>query len=530
MHCVHSLHSIKIPVINSVQRKNQNKRMGPVALSPGVARYQHWFHLLLLMTILLPNELYSFSQPMYRSLSKNYHVNIVRRYERRRFLPISLSLSLSSVNSDLDVTTMKIQEIKAELQQRKVPINDVFEKDELIRRLQQARQNDKQQNESNIHSAQTINTENINVNHPNKNILSTPLYFTTMDQGMRVPAQNVNGGIIVEPSSQPYATMKIQIPSSKYMNSNAKKNVSDHDHHYILSLLVDTACTGLVLRPTVVRQYQLPSYDTPVTMQGAAGISQATGLTQLSSFTLYPNDNNNNHHYEPTTVPSSSTSSSRKQKPTRTFRSLPAAVQDINGLPTVLDGIIGLSFINQFAAMEFDFRQGMIHFYEDRSAIPDRRNNNNNVVVVVDTKLNMIGSLGIYTVPVYIGGRGPVQMLVDTGASCTLLNWKGVADLGLSQTSKQISRIAIPTGAMGSENVAIQLTHRLHVSSTFQMGDTKLNGIPVSPETRMPIDIGQIPVIDNIPGVGGILGIDALMRCRTLQISTRHPATLTIFV
>lgn len=506
--------------------------MGPAALSPGVVRYQYWFHLLtvILMTILLPNELYSFSQPMYRSLSKSDHVNIVRRYERRRFLP--LSLSMSSVDSDVDIAAMKIQDIKAELKQRKVPINDVFEKDELIRRLQEARQNDKQRNESTVHSTQMIHIENKNVNHPNKNILSTPLYFTTMDQGMRVPAQNVNGGIIVEPSSQPYATMKVQIPSSKHMNSNNKKDVSDHNDHSILSLLVDTACTGLVLRPTVVRQYQLPSYDTPVTMQGAAGISQATGLTQLSSFTLFHQNWNNNHHEPTTTVPSSSSSSSpnQQQQPTRTFRSLPAAVQDINGLPMVLDGIIGLSFINQFAAMEFDFHQGMIHFYEDRSAIPDRRNNNNNNVVVVDAKLNMIGSLGIYTVPVYIGGRGPVQMLVDTGASCTLLNWKGVADLGLSPTSKQISRIAIPTGAMGSENVAIQLTHRLHVSSTFQMGDTQLNGIPLSPETRMPIDIGQIPVIDNIPGVGGILGIDALMRCRTLQISIRHPATLTMFV
>jgi hypothetical protein len=151
--------------------------------------------------------------------------------------------------------------------------------------------------------------------------------------------------------------------------------------------------------------------------------------------------------------------------------------------------------------------------------------------VIVDTTMTMMGSLGIHTVPVYLGGRGPVQMLVDTGASSTLLNWKGVSDLGLSSSSPQLTRITIPTGAMGSENVAIALTHRLHVRSTIQLGDTKLLGIPFNAETRIPIDIGSIPVIDAIPGVGGILGIDVLMRCRTLQILTRNnPATLKLYV
>ena len=500
---------------------------------------RYGLYLLLWMTIvLLPNDVIAFHPllPYHsQSLPKNEMLTTtgtVGTLERgKQFLLLSSSSSSSSVDSNADmsitIATMNISEIKAELLRRKIPIHDVFEKDELIRRLRQARQNDSQQ-EANTATKETsvkANTETIesktsnhNHNHHKNNVGSTttttPLYFTTMDAGMRVPANGGNGGgIIVEPSSQPYATMKIQIPSSKRQHASSSSSSSPSEYH-TLSLLVDTACTGFVLRPNIVQQYQLPSYETPVTMQGAAGISQTTGLTQLSTFTLFPATNNNNN-----------------APPPKTFRSLPAAVQDIHGLPMVLDGIIGLSFINQFAAMEFDFRNGLIHFYKDRSAIPPLPTTDNHEMVVVDTKLNMIGSLGIYTVPVYIGGRGPVQMLVDTGASCTLLNWKGVADLGLSpSSSKQISRIAIPTGAMGSENVAIQLTHRLHVSSSFQMGDQLSSGIPISPETRMPIDIGQIPVIDNIPGVGGILGIDALMRCRTLRISTKHPATLTMMV
>ena len=490
---------------------------------------QYGLYLLLWMTIvLLPNDVIAFHPLLpYRSqsLPKNEMLTTtgtVGTLERgKQFLLLSSSSVDSNADMSITIATMNISEIKAELLRRKIPIHDVFEKDELIRRLRQARQNDSQQETTTTTKETTLttNTETIEskTSNHNNNIGSTttttttttPLYFTTMDAGMRVPANGGNGGgIIVEPSSQPYATMKIQIPSSKRQHASSSSSPSEY---HTLSLLVDTACTGFVLRPNIVQQYQLPSYETPVTMQGAAGISQTTGLTQLSTFTLFPATNNN--------------------APPETFRSLPAAVQDIHGLPMVLDGIIGLSFINQFAAMEFDFRNGLIHFYKDRSAIPPLPTTDNHEMVVVDTKLNMIGSLGIYTVPVYIGGRGPVQMLVDTGASCTLLNWKGVADLGLSpSSSKQISRIAIPTGAMGSENVAIQLTHRLHVSSSFQIGDQLSSGIPISPETRMPIDIGQIPVIDNIPGVGGILGIDALMRCRTLRISTKHPATLTMMV
>ena len=43
-------------------------------------------------------------------------------------------------------------------------------------------------------------------------------------------------------------------------------------------------------------------------------------------------------------------------------------------------------------------------------------------------------------------------MLFDNGASSTLLNWIGVQELGLSK------------GAIGSDNIAIQLTHRLYGS------------------------------------------------------------------
>jgi Aspartyl protease len=162
--------------------------------------------------------------------------------------------------------------------------------------------------------------------------------------------------------------------------------------------------------------------------------------------------------------------------------------------------------------------------YRNKAAIPSRANETR----IAQATMKMLGSLGICTVPAYIGGRGPVEMLVDTGAAHTLLTWKGVADLDLSRDSPQLSRIPIPTGAMGSDNVAIELSHRLFVSSSIQIGDRNLPGLSLA-GARLSIDIGQIPVIDGMPGVGGILGADALMRCDVARISCREPFEIALF-
>ena len=137
----------------------------------------------------------------------------------------------------------------------------------------------------------------------------------------------------------------------------------------------------------------------------------------------------------------------------------------------------------------------------------------------------MIGSLGIFAVPVYLGGRGPVDLLVDTGASCTLLSWKGVGDLGLSATSSAVKPLTTRMGAMGSDNVALELTHRLHVSSKLQLGSTTApeEGLSLAGESRLPIDVGRIPILESLAsqGVGGILGVDVLMRCSAVRFSCR---------
>ena len=135
--------------------------------------------------------------------------------------------------------------------------------------------------------------------------------------------------------------------------------------------------------------------------------------------------------------------------------------------------------------------------------------------------MDYLPRLGLYTVNVFFGGRGPVKMLVDSGAAGTYLNWKGVEDLGLSRTKDAsfIQRLNIPMGAMGSDNVAMALTHRINVSSQLQVGSSSRNpdglpGISLKDSKRLTIDIGDIAVLEMVKGegLGGILGIDALMR------------------
>lgn len=203
------------------------------------------------------------------------------------------------------------------------------------------------------------------------------------------------------------------------------------------------------------------------------------------------------------------------------FGPLPAAVQDIGALPSSLDGIIGLSFLSQFSVVEMDFIKGELVLYkrgEPAPVVDDSR-------VVAKAEMSLL-PLGIYVVDVFLGSRGPVKMLVDSGASCTFLNWKGVSDLGIDRNDNSfLERLSSPMGAMGSDNVAMQLTHRINVSSALRLGRGELPGLSLKDSKRLSIDIGEIAILEQMrsQGVGGILGIDALMRCKGVRMSFQGP-------
>ena len=361
---------------------------------------------------------------------------------------------------------MRVKAIKEELTKIGVSTQDVFEKEDLVQRLFQARQNPPNQTASS--SPRTATTSN-------RDVLEAPLYLVSLESGTRVAAVD-GSNIAVEAKDHPYPAINIQ--------------VTNGNDEFSLKLLLDTACSGLVLRPSVVQKHNLPSLSTPVTMTGAAGVAGNTGLTQLDKFRLE----------------------------TQTFGPLPAAVQDIGALPSSLDGIIGLSFLNQFEGADLDFQNGKILLYPKGRPLPEIPPD---LTVVAEGQMSLLPSLGIYAVDALFGGRGPVKMLVDTGASDSFLNWKGVSDLGLSRDSKALSRLPSPMGAVGSDAVAMELTHRIGLSSTLNLGSGGKQGLPLKEARRLTIDIGNIAILETLKNdnVGGILGIDAFMRCDAARLA-----------
>jgi predicted aspartyl protease len=426
--------------------------------------------------------------------------------ERRAYhvpAPLTLRAQIQSDDGTVmkEIRAMSVGDIKIELGRLQTPFNDVFEKEGLIRRLHEART--KSSNTRTTTAATTTSSSNATPapsKASSRDVLRAPLYFTSLDTDVRIAAVNVEGGgITVNPADKPYPTIRIEVPSSAKGQSS-----------FTLTLLLDTACSGLVLRPNVVKKYNLPSYKNPVSMTGAGGVAGTAGLTQLEKFNLAD----------------------------ATFGPMPAAVQDIGGLPRDLDGIIGLSFLSQFAGVEMDFRKGVVSFFKTAQALEENNSNNSSkdgsktMTVLAEADMSLVPRLGIYTVDVLLGGRGPVKMLVDSGAASSFLNWKGLADLGLERSSPSIKPIQGSMGAMGSDNMAIQLTHRIGVSSTLNLGrkssssSSSYPGISLQ-DARLPIDIGQIPILDSVQGAGGILGVDALMRCAIVRLSFKGRPRLT---
>ena len=286
----------------------------------------------------------------------------------------------------------------------------------------------------------------------------------------------MDGGITINPSDQPYATVQIEV-------------LAKNGQNFILQLLLDTACSGFVLRPSVVDKYDLPKLSTPVTMTGAGGTT-GTGLTQIEKFNFGGEQ----------------------------FGPLPAAVQDIGALPSSLDGIIGLSFLNEFAVVDLDFVSGQVSLYKKGDQAPSLESSGK---LCAKGSMNVLPHLGIYTVDVFLGGRGPVKMLVDSGAANTFLSWNGLQSLGISRDNKSfLKRLDNPMGAMGSDNTVASLTHRIHVSGSLQL-ERDTDGLSLKDEKRLNIDIGDIAILNSLAAynVGGILGIDVLMRCSSVRLS-----------
>mmetsp|Transcript_2439 Transcript_2439/g.5119 ORF Transcript_2439/g.5119 Transcript_2439/m.5119 type:complete len:534 (-) Transcript_2439:6134-7735(-) len=392
-----------------------------------------------------------------------------------------------SVESLLDeINGMRVKEIKNELKSLGVGTEDVFEKKELVERLAKARKGEiKSEIRGGANSKQRSNGDSSAASSSASGEgIEVPLVFYSLESFSSVDASNTAQSVYVRPSPGQFACIKAELPNPGRT----------------LTLLVDTACTGLVLRPSTVQRLGIPNLSNALGSMNAAGGNVANAaVAQVESLKIGSIN----------------------------VGAMPAAVQDIGAMPSPIDGIIGLSFLKEFATVDMCFSTGRLSLFR-RNLNPPVGSDTKKVTELAKTQMRMT-RLGIWTASVLLDGRGPVTMLVDTGAASTILNWKGLEQMGLDRSSPQVGPTPQEIGAIGADNVALRLTHRYVLKDGFNLvegrskGDenASLPGVSMKDGATINIDIGSIPVLDSLgsEGVGGILGADLLMRCDLVRLN-----------
>ena len=404
------------------------------------------------------------------------------------------------------IRSMRVKELKVELEERKISTADAFEKEELVQRLYNARLTSPKPSTTSASAttktSSTTSTRRSN-NANNNDVLRGELSFVSMGSSGSISGTYQSESVELSAVEQSYPTMTI--------------TVEDGNNKFPLKLLVDTACSGLVLTPSAVRKHNLqPNSATQVTLTGASGMG-AGGLqtTRIDKFSFgYDNP--------PTLGP------------------LLAVVQDTGSLgPMGLDGIIGLSFLGQYACTEINMETSEISLYKTDYR-PDF--DEEDLEIVAEGELSPT-RLGIWTVDMSLDlgtneknvAAKPIKMLVDTGSTSTILSWKGLQDgLGLSKSSPEVLA-QNNMGALGSDNMAVSLTHKIEVERPIifgrQRGASPHSGLAMDEKTI--VDIGEVAVVDQqlaADNVGGILGMNVLSKAHMMRMVVTGPVPrLTLF-
>ena len=379
-----------------------------------------------------------------------------------------------------------------------------------------------------------------------RTIIATPFtYFELGPSGPVVAAARSRrdgaddgvGTVCIRPSRGRYAAIKVQL-TNKEESSSSSLSPSNADAVVVeWTLLVDTACSGLVLSPDAVRR---ANDNRPGTMRvtNNAGTMTMAGSSSLGTTSVASWDEG---RYRMTVGGGEEIVGNGSNV---------AACQDIGALPAGLDGIIGLSLLGRYDRVDFDYANGELRLSSNREIDDDDDprdvpNGDGDAVVVVARCALRLTRLRVYAADVTLDGRGPVGMLVDTGASSTFLNRRGVSDMRLSMHSppliEPIRGEAI--GAMGADNLALRLTHRYRlrrrwnlVAENTSLGGLGLAGVEIreggGEGDGRNIDIGDLPVLEALggDGVGGILGADLLMMCDVVRFSGLNTGSPTMIL
>lgn len=425
--------------------------------------------------------------PFFTALSFSFPVANLKHhtfYQRTTKLPFYSVPPLQSEQDDFikEIRSLRVKQIKEELMDAGLDTSDVFEKEELIQRLIAFRKNNpdnKSSDKAVLHKKEdkTYMTSPSSVPAESR----IPLAFHSLTPDQSVQAQN-DKDVFLRPSPGKFPSININL-------SNSDKS---------LTLLVDTACSGVVLRPNVIKKYNLPTLNIPSTMQAAGGITKGTSVSKIVSPTLDDGTK---------------------------LEDMMVAVQDIGALPVELDGIIGISFLQQFQYVAFNFEKGEMILRKMGSPNGSLNFNPLELEVLAESNCSLC-RIGVWTADVILDGRGPVKMLLDTGAASTFLNWKGAQDCSLNRDHPLITRNRDSIGAMGADNMAIELSHRFQTKrrvnfvNTLSIGAFGPLGIDLTEIGPLNIDIGDLQVLETLKSenVGGILGSDLLMRCDLLEL------------
>ena len=432
---------------------------------------------------------------------------------------------------------MRVRELKSKLESVGIDTSDAFEKDELVKRLvDYSMQNNLNSIPESTESSTTNST--VKKKKKKKKKLNTPppdiiaeneaLEETTSNvQEASVPNTNkpemkrkARGSVTrvtlgfhsTQPSSSipsaktttdnPYNQVFLRPSPGKYPSIQLSLKGFDRK----MTLLVDTACSGFILRPNIMSLYKLQNTapNVNISMTAAAGTANIGGVSV---------GNVKNAKMDDGTV----------------LEDMIVAGQDIGALPQELDGIIGLSFLKQFEKIAFDFQNGQLLLLPPRSQEEWIDLSSMELMAKSQCKTCRIG---VWTVDMSLDGRGPVKMLLDSGAAATFLNWNGVNALNMDRSHPLIQRNTDAMGLMGADNVALQLTHRFVLKNRVNLtsdlsavGAFGPLGIEVQSGDNGPlnIDIGDLPVLETLKGenVGGIVGSDLLMRCDLLLLDLK---------
>ena len=136
--------------------------------------------------------------------------------------------------------SMRVRELKSELESLSISTKDAYEKEELVQRLYRARMSRVLDRGLDDDVGQTFNDVFNTKFNADDCTIATSLHYYELESSQSIAARNAND-IFLRPSPGKYAAIKVRLQSTSTSNSSVE-----------WTLLVDTACSGLVLSPTAI--------------------------------------------------------------------------------------------------------------------------------------------------------------------------------------------------------------------------------------------------------------------------------------